>query len=36
MLYCRAVARNIGGHLRLSPWPGHGTRVDLRLPLAAH
>jgi K+-sensing histidine kinase KdpD len=35
MLFCRAAARTIGGDLRLSPWPGHGTRVDLRLPLAA-
>ena len=34
MLFCRAAARYIGGDLRLSPWPGHGTRVDLRLPLA--
>ncbi len=36
MLFCRAAARYIGGDLRLSPWPGRGTRVDLRLPLAAH
>lgn len=34
ILFCRAAARYIQGDLRLSPWPGHGTRADVRLPLA--
>jgi len=33
LLFCRTAARTPPRDLVLSPWPGRGTRVDVRLPL---
>jgi len=33
MVFCRAAARCVDGELSLRPLPGHGTRVDLVLPM---
>jgi len=32
LLYCRTAARYLGGDLRLTPWKGHGSTVELWLP----
>ncbi|MBM4395366.1 MAG: HAMP domain-containing histidine kinase [Deltaproteobacteria bacterium] len=33
MVFALAATRCVGGELRLGPWPGRGTRVDLSVPL---